>query len=221
MTGRFRLAVGIAVLASLITISGLPAPVGAATTVTPVRIVGGSGHAGLYGWGAATLNDGSVLIGDYWNFRIQRWNDDGTNRRTYTNRVSTDATKGVGAPYDVAVDMSDIPTSGPLQGLANFWVADQEQADVVEFNHNGQVIRTLGVDGTGSYQHGFGCSGGNMSDPTHLAIDPNNPTAPAWSEACAPKMTRLRTSRPNSSVPIRWVRLGGWRSTRKSWRVGL
>jgi len=113
--------------------------------------------------------DNTVIAGDYWNFRIQRWNADGTGRVTYTNRVSTDSSKGVGAPYDIAIDMSDIPASG----LANFWVADQEQADVVEFDHTGHVIRTLGVDGTGSYQHGFGCSGGNMQDPTHLAIDPN------------------------------------------------
>src|SRR5438105_896277 len=34
-------------------------------------------------------------------------------------------------------------------------------------------------------------------------------------------MTRLRTSRPNSSVPIRCARLGGCRSTRKSCLVGL
>src|SRR5262249_37632104 len=46
-------------------------------------------------------------------------------------------------------------------------------------------------------------------------------TAPASSEVCAPQMTRLNTSRPNSSVPIRCCALGGWRSTRKSWRVGL
>ena len=96
----------IAVLASMFTVSGLPAPAGAATTVTPVRIIGGSGHAGLYGWGAATLNDGSVLIGDYWNFRIQHYAKDGTFLGTL---VGTD-TKGVGPTQHVRAGiLSDQP----------------------------------------------------------------------------------------------------------------
>ena len=45
---------------------------------------------------------------------------------------------------------------------------------MVEFDHTGHVIRTLGVDGTGNYQHPTGCGGGTMDKPTHLAIDPNN-----------------------------------------------
>jgi len=114
--------------------------------------------------------DGTVIAGDYWNFRIQRWNADGTGRVTYKNSVQG----GVGAPYDIAVDMFDVPTSGSLAGKANFWVADQEQAAVVEFDHSGHVLHTLGVGGDGNYAHGMGCSGGNMSDPTHLAIDPTN-----------------------------------------------
>jgi hypothetical protein len=114
--------------------------------------------------------DNTVIAGDYWNFRIQRWNADGTGRVTYKNSVQG----GVGAPYDIAVDMSDIPTSGPLAGKANFWVADQEQHAVVEFDHTGHVLHTLGVGGDGNYAHGFGCGGGNMSDPTHLAIDPQS-----------------------------------------------
>jgi hypothetical protein len=139
---------------------------------TYVKTFGFDDTKSIFPYGMAyDPTDHTVLGGDYWNFRIQRWDDDGTNRHAYTNRVSTDATKGVGAPYDIAIDMSDIPTSGPNAGLANFWVADQEQADVVEFDHTGHVIRTLGVDGTGAYQHGKGCSNGNMSDPTHLAID--------------------------------------------------
>src|ERR671932_281833 len=45
--------------------------------------------------------------------------------------------------------------------------------------------------------------------------------APACSDAWAPQITRLSTSRPNSSVPIGWARLGGCRSTRKSCLIGL
>ena len=147
---------------------------GGGTIATYSKTYGFDDTRSIFPYGMAwDPTDNTVIAGDYWNFRIQRWNADGTGRVTYTNRVSTDASKGVGAPYDVAVDMYDIPTSGALAGKANFWVADQEQADVVEFDHTGHVIRTLGVDGTGSYQHGFGCSGGNMQDPTHLAIDPN------------------------------------------------
>src|ERR1700694_3856713 len=41
--------------------------------ITPLKFIGGPAFAGLYGWGAATLKDGSVLIGDYWNFRIQHY----------------------------------------------------------------------------------------------------------------------------------------------------
>jgi tripartite motif-containing protein 71 len=47
-------------------------PVHAAEVVlTPVRQIGGPGHAALYAWGAATAPDGSVYIRDYWNYRIQ------------------------------------------------------------------------------------------------------------------------------------------------------
>src|SRR5687767_3791735 len=66
-----------AVIAALFPFRGTA---GAATAPVAVRIVGGSGHAGLYGWGAATLSDGSVLISDYWNYRVQHYNKDGTLR---------------------------------------------------------------------------------------------------------------------------------------------
>ena len=36
--------------------------------------------------------------------------------------------------------------------------------------------------------------------------------APAWIETRAPQITRLRMSRPNSSVPIRFFAFGGSRS---------
>jgi sugar lactone lactonase YvrE len=144
---------------------------GGGTIATYSKTYGFGDTKSIFPYGMAwDPTDNTVIAGDYWNFRIQRWNADGTGRVTYKNSVQG----GVGAPYDIAVDMFDVPTSGPLAGKANFWVADQEQAAVVEFDHTGHVLHTLGVGGDGNYAHGMGCSGGNMSDPTHLAIDPNN-----------------------------------------------
>src|SRR5438445_1694616 len=45
-------------------------------------------------------------------------------------------------------------------------------------------------------------------------------TAPACSDTRAPQTTRLKTSRPNSSVPMRCAELGASRSMRKSWCTG-
>src|SRR2546423_15626802 len=39
--------------------------------LTSIGQLGGLGNAGLYGWGAATLNHGSVPLGDSWNTQIQ------------------------------------------------------------------------------------------------------------------------------------------------------
>jgi tripartite motif-containing protein 71 len=38
-----------------------------------------NGHAGLYAWGTATLPDGSVIVGDYWNGRVLHFAEDGTD----------------------------------------------------------------------------------------------------------------------------------------------
>jgi tripartite motif-containing protein 71 len=38
-----------------------------------------NGHAGSYAWGAATMPDGSVIIGDYWNGRVLHYRADGTD----------------------------------------------------------------------------------------------------------------------------------------------
>jgi tripartite motif-containing protein 71 len=110
--------------------------------------------------------DNTVLTGDYWNYKVQRYSASGAHLATYRNSVGA----GVGAAYDVAIDPWDTPPSG----LANYWVADQEQSDMVEFDHTGHLLRTLGVDGTGSYQHAKGCGGGMLNGPTHMTIDPTN-----------------------------------------------
>jgi tripartite motif-containing protein 71 len=83
----------------------LPATPGSGLTgmsATALRVIGGPGHAGLYGWGADTMSDGSVIISDYWNYRVQQYEKDGTLRRTV---VAKDGHHQ--APFDVAVDRRD------------------------------------------------------------------------------------------------------------------
>jgi sugar lactone lactonase YvrE len=111
-------------------------------------------------------SDDTVLVGDYWNFRVRRFDSSGNLIATYKNVANT----GVGAAYGLTTDPFDTPPSG----LRNYWVADQEQGDVVEFDHNGNVLHQLGPGGTGSYYHPLGCGGGKMTFPTHLTVDPTN-----------------------------------------------
>ena len=83
----------------------LVAPTGTAQTslASPVRIVGGPGHAFLYGWGvAASPNGRTMYISDYWNFEVKRFALDGT----YLGPIAR-STRGTGpgqhlSPYDVA-----------------------------------------------------------------------------------------------------------------------
>ena len=46
-----------------------------------------SGHAPLYGWGVATLPDGSLAIGDIWNRRVVHYAVDGTSLGVLFNLV--------------------------------------------------------------------------------------------------------------------------------------
>src|SRR5437762_10167567 len=86
-----------------------PAPPAPLPGATPIRAISGHGHAGLYGWGATTLLDGSVLIGDYWNFRIVRYAADGTPLGTWFSNPGS-APGHMGAPYGMATD----PTTGDV-----------------------------------------------------------------------------------------------------------
>jgi sugar lactone lactonase YvrE len=74
-------------------------------SLVPLRIIGGSGHAQLYPWNVATMPDGSLLVSDYWNFRIAHYATDGT----FLGTVVDASNQGTGygqheAPYGVVVD---------------------------------------------------------------------------------------------------------------------
>ena len=74
-----------------------------------------SGHAGLYAWGAATMPDGSVIIGDYWNHRVLHFDVNGNpvgsgapGCLSVPGCLFTLATvpSVYGTPYGLAVDAS-------------------------------------------------------------------------------------------------------------------
>jgi len=86
----------------LLVVLALPAI--AAPTLSHNRFIGGPGKAFVYAWGAATLPDGDILISDYWNYHVKRFNPDGSLQTQYAT-----ANKGTNfgqhlAPYDLAVD---------------------------------------------------------------------------------------------------------------------
>ena len=193
MTPR-RLAV-LTIVACTFVVTTLAVPGSAAVTVslTPVRTIGSSGHAGLYGWGAATMSDGSVLIGDYWNYRVQRYAKDGTLLGTAVPKDGNHQ-----APFDVAVDLRDdsiyvADTDGGRnidkysstgQYLFSFgsqqvfkypsWldvdaggrvaVGDSTGNKIVVFNASGQKLFEFGSSGTAA---------GQLKDPRGIAFDGN------------------------------------------------
>src|SRR4051794_29956193 len=136
---RLTIAVAVMVLASLLVVR---MPTGrAAVVATPVRQVGGPGHAALYGWGAATAADGSVLLGDYWNYRIAHYAKNGT----FLGDVVTNANAGLKpnqhqSPYGIAVD--------PATGNVYFGDVDNN-ATIDEYSATGTFLREWGGKGSG------------------------------------------------------------------------
>jgi hypothetical protein len=136
---RRRSAIALLTLGALV-IALLPillrlSPAYGATTLQAVRIIGGSGHAGHYGWGADTIpagqpRAGNVLVTDYWNFRITEFDQQGN---VVGHPVTNDGRHF--APYDVAVN--------PVNGNIAFGDVDNGQ-QVAIYSANGTYLRSCG-----------------------------------------------------------------------------
>ena len=99
----FRRAVPSVFAAILALIAMAPSGSAQSSLASAQRIVGGPGHAFLYGWGVGASPDGRTMyVSDYWNFEVKRFALDGT----YLGSIAAD-TRGSGpgqhlSPYDVS-----------------------------------------------------------------------------------------------------------------------
>jgi DNA-binding beta-propeller fold protein YncE len=169
VTGKFNIgvkAIGGAASYSLVvqhSPSTSPPPAGIASYSTSF---GYTGHAGLYAYGMGyDHTDGTVLVADLWNYRVLRYTTGGTLVGTVSHIAARGATGGIGSPFGVAADSS-----------GNVWVADQSNSRVVEFDHNGNWLQSIGAGGgpNASDKYSVGCGNGNTTIPTHIAFDPTS-----------------------------------------------
>jgi tripartite motif-containing protein 71 len=121
---------------------GLLAAPASAGTISPVfeRTIGGPGHAGLYAWGMATLRDGSVLVGDYWNYRVLKFNADGSpvGSGVFIKNNGNGATQYY-TPYGLGQD----PTNGEI------YLADTDKYQIDVYSEAGAYLRSWGAKGSG------------------------------------------------------------------------
>jgi DNA-binding beta-propeller fold protein YncE len=162
---RFRGAAVAAALLVLPLVAGLTAPPATAArssgssgpTVTLASTFGFMGRARLYAYGMSyDPTDGTLLVGDLWNNRVERWTTDGQLIGTVSQNGPPGGFSGISQPFGVAADP---------QG--NVWVADPSRARIVEFDHYGKYLFTKYT----VFEH---CSGATV--PTNLAfdVDPNS-----------------------------------------------
>ena len=177
---RHAVAAG-AVLAGAVIVAASPAS--AATSLQASRIIGGSGHADHYGWGADTIppgqpGAGNVLVTDYWNFRITELDAAGEVVRQIPM-----ATGRAGPPYDVAVN--------PVNG--NIAVGNVDAGARVDiFSRTGTFLRSCGNPSTGRY-------------PAWLDYDPTGRLVVADSAGTA--------SWCSTTPPARWPTASGARAS--------
>lgn len=105
------------------------------------------GNAGLYAWGMATEPDGSILTGDYWNYRIVHYEDDETATSAPAQAdpyVFSQTTLGFGAdttqaPFGICVDNS----GGPLEGYV--YETEGSLYDVNQYDPAGNWVTSWGT----------------------------------------------------------------------------
>ncbi len=174
MPGLRRRAVAVAILAIVATVGGgaglvaatAPPPTGCVGSTTGCTATGNNvglvglnkkglpnindpipGDAGLYAWGMATEPDGSILTGDYWNYRLVHFEDDETATTAPTEAtpyVFSQTTLGFGAdttqaPFGICVDTS----GGPFEGYV--YETEGSLYDVNQYAPDGDWVTSWGT----------------------------------------------------------------------------
>ena len=137
---RRLIAVALAIAAACISVPSAQAT----ATVTYRGSYGFSGPAGLYAYGLDfDPSDNTILVGDYWNYRVQRFTTAGAWQHTYPDITGPKLNGGIpSAPYDIAVDTTDT-----INGQATYWAADQGSSNFAQFAHDG--LESSGIKITG------------------------------------------------------------------------
>ncbi len=111
LSGGRRFFIALLAIATVISVLGFgPArqatPARAAEWTAPsfVSAIGGRGEAAIYAWGIEynPVSD-EILVGDYWNFQVRRYDTDGR----YLGSFFRSASQRKGQPYTISVDPSN------------------------------------------------------------------------------------------------------------------
>ncbi len=165
---RSRWLAAVAGLALLPVVAALTAPPATAARATAsagpsVKLdttLGYLGRARLYAYGLGyDPTDGTLLVGDLWNNRVERWTSTGQELGVVSQNGPPGGHSGISQPFGVAADPE-----------GNVWVADPSRARIVEFDHNGNYLFTR-------YTVFEKCPGATV--PTNIAFD-TDPTSPYY-----------------------------------------
>ncbi len=102
-------------------------------------------------WGIAISADGSVLVADTWNHRIQKFTADGTFVNMWGYFGQADTPFAIWGPRDIAIDST-----------GNVYITDTGNKRIVIYDGNGNYISQFGS---------VGLEPGQFDEPVGLAVD--------------------------------------------------
>jgi sugar lactone lactonase YvrE len=155
---RLVAAAGVLVLGAAMLAGSAPVVSATAITPTPAGDVPSpdiDGHAGSYAWGVATMPNGSIIVGDYWNGRVLHYAQDGTSLGVLFNIAPVGGPIGPNTtPYGLAVDAAGTVYVG------TYYISPKLPS----------VIQRWAPDGGGTYVQQTPISYGGFQYPSRVAV---------------------------------------------------